>query len=123
MKRIIAICSIAVCAVSCSLKEQLTSYTLSDDFYNTPAECESGLNACYNLIRSQLGGNRFWFAMECTTDLMFLNMSTMYDAILNISPSRPGIATTIWQYSYTGVMRTNAMLDAIGRAVEKGTMT
>lgn len=120
MKKFFAILLISLLAAGCTLHEQLTSYTRSDDFYTNAAQCRSGINACYNLIRSQLGGNGFWMATEATTDLMYLNMSTMYNATLRISPSAPGIATTIWQYSYRGVMRANSILAAIDKAVAKG---
>ena len=120
MKKYIYIVLIALAASACTLKEQLTGYTRSEDFYENAAQCRSGINACYNLIRSQIGGNGFWMATECTTDLMYLSISTQYNATLNISPTRPAIATTIWRYSYMGVMRANAMLVAIDKAMQKG---
>lgn len=121
MKRYITIIMLAILTCSaCSLKERLISDTLVTDYYKTPKECQTGINACYNLIRSQLGGNGFWLATECTTDLMILNQSMSYNATLDISPTKPAIASTIWQYSYMGVMRTNSMFAAIDRAVEEG---
>ena len=124
MKRFIsAVFAILLACSACSLKEQLVSDVLMTDYYKTPQECLSGINACYNLIRSQLGGNGFWLATECTTDLMILNQSMQYNATLDISPTKPAIASTIWQYSYMGVMRTNYMFAAIDRAVAEGCFT
>lgn len=121
MKRYItAIFAMILTCSACSLKEQLVSDVLMTDYYKSPEECRTGINACYNLIRSQLGGNGFWLATECTTDLMSLNQSMQYNATLDISPTKPAIASTIWQYSYMGVSRTNYMFAAIDRAVADG---
>lgn len=122
MKKYLTIILIAIAASACTLKEQLTSYTKDGDYYENAAQVRSGLNACYNLIRSQLGGNGFWMATECTTDLLYLKLSTAYNATLNISPTRPAIATTIWRYSYTGVMRANALVAAIDKTIADGSI-
>ena len=107
-------------ASACSLKEDMRGYARYDAYYTTLQQCETGVNACYNLIRSQLSGTGFWEATECTTDLMFLNLSTQYNATLDISPTKPAIASTIWQYSYMGVMRANGMLATMDRNIQKG---
>lgn len=120
MKRSFIILFSTIVTLSCSLEEQLTSDTPRDAFYNNAIECESGLNACYNLLRTQLSNSGFWAATECTTDLMYNNTSSNYNATLNISPSRPAIASTIWKYSYMGVMRSNELIHAIDAANEKG---
>ena len=104
----------------CSLKERLVSDIELKEYYKTTAEVRTGLNACYNAIRAQLGGNGFWEATECASDLMFLNQSMHYDATLDISPTKPAIAATVWQYSYLGVMRTNGILAALDRSVAEG---
>ena len=104
----------------CSLKERLISDSETKDYYTTTAEVRTGLNACYNAIRAQLAGNGFWEATECATDLMILNQSMRYDATLDISPTKPAIASSVWQYSYLGVMRANGMLAAIDRSVTRG---
>ena len=107
----------------CSLKEQLISDSRTEDWFETPQECRTGINACYNPIRNQLGGYNFWVATECTTDLMFLNHSMNYNATLDISPTKPAVASTIWQNCYQGVMRTNGLLAAIDRSVAAGNFT
>ena len=107
----------------CSLKERLISDSETKDYYTTTAEVRTGLNACYNAIRAQLAGNGFWEATECATDLMILNQSMRYDATLDISPTKPAIASSVWQYSYLGVMRANGMLAAIDRSVTRGSFS
>lgn len=113
--------TLAVCG--CSLKEKLVSSSASGDFYNNYVECQTGVNGCYNLVRSILGGHNFWLLTDCQTDCMILNQSLMYNATLNISPTRPGIGATVWQYGYMGVMRTNSMLAAIDNCYQRGGIT
>ena len=109
----------AVLFSSCSLKEKVTSYTLRDHYYRNAKEIETGLNACYTPIRSIYANVSFWQMTECATDLMYLNVRNQYNAVCNVSPSRPGCATTIWQAGYRGVSRANSMLEAITEAKEK----
>ncbi|MBO4446976.1 MAG: RagB/SusD family nutrient uptake outer membrane protein, partial [Bacteroidales bacterium] len=123
MKKIFAIFTAVICLSGCSLKEELMSNSRNEDFYNNAVQCQTGINACYNLIRSQLSGQNFWFVTDCQTDCMIMNASTFYNATLNFSPSRPAIASTIWQYSYMGVMRCNSMIYAIERCRVKGGCT
>ncbi len=121
MKRIIfTTITILAFLTSCSLKEELISKSNINDYYKTLPQCQSGINACYNLLRTQFNGANFWQATECTTDLMFLNISTQYNATLDISPTKPAVASTIWQYSYMGVMRCNSILAALERGIENG---
>ena len=118
MKKIFAVIVIALAAASCSLKEEFTSYTRQEDYYKNKIQIQSGINACYNMLRSMYGGASFWMVTECTTDLMFLNDPNAYNAILNISPAQPSFSATIWKYCYMGVMRANAMMAALDKAEE-----
>lgn len=113
MKKLFVTIALLIAAASCSLKEEFTSYTRQEDFYTNKQQIQSGINACYNMIRSIFGGASMWMTTECTTDLMYLNDPNSYNAILNISPAQPSFAATIWKYSYNGIMRANAMLAAI----------
>jgi len=115
MKKIILIFAFAIALVSCSLEENLKSTTKLEDFYKTEVQCRTGINGCYNLIRSMLSGQSVWMMTDAQSDCMILNASTVYVATLNVSPTRPAIASTIWQYSYMGVMRANGMLEAVER--------
>ena len=123
MKKYILILVSLFSLAGCSLKEELMSSSRSEDFYTNAAQCQTGINACYNLIRSQLGGQNFWFVTDGQTDCMIMNASKFYNATLNFSPSRPAIASTIWKYSYMGVMRANAMIAAIENCRQKGGCT
>lgn len=113
MKRIVLFIFCVISLVSCSLEENLRSSTKIEDFYTTSVQCKTGINGCYNLIRTMLSGQSVWMMTDAQTDCMILNSSTTYIATLNISPTRPAIASTIWRYSYMGVMRANGMLESV----------
>jgi len=108
---------------SCSLKEQVTSYTIRDNYYRNAKEIQTGLNACYSPIRHIYANISFFQMTECATDLMYLDVHNQYNAICNITPSRPGCAVTIWKVAYQGVSRANAILNAIQQALEKKYIT
>ena len=108
------------CTNSCSLDERVTSYATNETYYRTTAECLTGLNGCYNPLRAIYRGVSFFQMTEVATDLMILNISTQYNAICNITPARPGVGSSIWQYGYQGVMRANSIYAAIERAVARG---
>lgn len=110
----------ALLVTSCSLKEDLTSYTRRDNYYRNAKEIQTGLNACYSPLRSIYANVNFFQLTECATDLMYLNVSNQYNANCNITPSRPGFATNVWYYGYQGVSRSNTMVQAIRQAEEKG---
>ena len=74
---------------SCSLKEQLTSYSEQKNYYRNAKEIQTGLNACYSPIRSIYANVSFWQMTECDTDLMYLNVSNQYNAICNITLDTP----------------------------------
>lgn len=121
MKKLILYTSALCTLISCSLKEDMR--LTYEYFYDNAIQCQTGVNACYSMLRNEIGGHNYWLAMECPTDYMSYNSSLTYNAILNISPSRPAIASTIWKESYTGVMRANAMINAIDRCLAKGGCT
>ena len=118
MKKLFVTIAIVFAAASCSLKEEFTSYTRQEDFYTNKLQIQSGINACYNMIRNIFGGASMWMTTECTTDLMYLDNPTSYPAILNISPAQPSFSATIWKNCYNGIMRANAMLAAIDEVWE-----
>ena len=51
MKKIVYIALICFGAVSCSLKEKITSYTEGDKYYRSVEQIKTGLNACYSPLR------------------------------------------------------------------------
>ncbi len=123
MKKIIAIAMIFFGAVSCSLKEDITSYTEGGKYYRSVEQIKTGLNACYSPLRLIYTNMGFWEMCECDTDLMYLNIDNQIDAVCDIAPARPGAASLVWQRGYQGVSRTNSMVYYIGRAVENGYIT
>ena len=123
MKKIIAIAMIFFGAVSCSLKEDITSYTEGGKYYRSVEQIKTGLNACYSPLRLIYTNMGFWEMCECDTDLMYLNIDNQIDAVCDIAPARPGAASLVWQRGYQGISRTNSMVCYIGRAVKNGYIT
>ena len=113
MKRFIyIICSMCI-VFGCSLKEEVVSNSTRDTYYKNEIQVRTGLNGCYTQIRTIYNSTGFWHMTECTTDLLSLSNSTQYNANCDVSPSRPGISTTVWSNGYSGVMRCNEIIDVL----------
>ena len=120
MKKTIAIVLLIFGAMSCSLKEKITSYTEGDKYYRSVEQIKTGLNACYSPLKLIYTNMGFWEMCECATDLMYLNIDNQIDAVCDIAPARPGAASLVWQRGYQGVSRTNSMIFYTDRAVSDG---
>lgn len=120
MKKTIAIALLIFGAMSCSLKEKITSYTEGDKYYRSVEQIKTGLNACYSPLKLIYTNMGFWEMCECATDLMYLNIDNQIDAVCDIAPARPGAASLVWQRGYQGVSRTNGMIFYTDRAVSEG---
>lgn len=120
MKKTIAIALLIFGAISCSLKEKITSYTEGDKYYRSVEQIKTGLNACYSPLKLIYTNMGFWEMCECATDLMYLNIDNQIDAVCDIAPARPGAASLVWQRGYQGVSRTNNMIFYTDRAVSEG---
>lgn len=120
MKKTIAIVLLIFGAMSCSLKEKITSYTEGDKYYRSVEQIKTGLNACYSPLKLIYTNMGFWEMCECATDLMYLNIDNQIDAVCDIAPARPGAASLVWQRGYQGVSRTNCMIFYTDRAVSEG---
>lgn len=120
MKKTIAIALLIFGAISCSLKEKITSYTQGDKYYRSVEQIKTGLNACYSPLKLIYTNMGFWEMCECATDLMYLNIDNQIDAVCDIAPARPGAASLVWQRGYQGVSRTNSMIYYTDRAVSEG---
>lgn len=120
MKKTIAIALLIFGAMSCSLKEKITSYTEGDKYYRSVEQIKTGLNACYSPLKLIYTNMGFWEMCECATDLMYLNIDNQIDAVCDIAPARPGAASLVWQRGYQGVSRTNNMIYYTDRAVSEG---
>ena len=120
MKKTIAIALLIFGAMSCSLKEKITSYTEGDKYYRSVEQIKTGLNACYSPLKLIYTNMGFWEMCECATDLMYLNIDNQIDAVCDIAPARPGAASLVWQRGYQGVSRTNSMIFYTDMAVSEG---
>ena len=113
MKRFIYIICAMCIVFGCSLKEEVVSNSTRDTYYKNEIQVRTGLNGCYTQIRTIYNNTGFWHMTECTTDLLSLSNSTQYNANCDVSPSRPGISTTVWSNGYSGVMRCNEIIDVL----------
>ena len=102
----------------CSLKEEVLSNSTRDTYYKNEVQVRTGLVGCYTQARNIYASTGFWQMTECTTDLISMSVSTQYNANCDVSPSRPGVATTVWSNGYTGVMRCNEMIDVLTESTD-----
>ena len=108
--------------VSC-LKENNKSYPTDEDYFTDAMRLQTGVNGCYSPLRSILASRGFWEMTEVSCDLIYLSSASAYNSNCDVSPSRPAIASTIWQYGYSGVRNCNEMMADIASAVDKGYVT
>ena len=111
MKKIFAYIAAAVLLVSCSLEEDHKAFTTRANSYSNKQQCQACVDACYLPI-TQVYITTYSWAVEVPTDLWWINTSTP-DPKCEISPSKPGVGTTVWQYCYQGVMRCNECIECI----------
>ncbi|MCM1198873.1 MAG: RagB/SusD family nutrient uptake outer membrane protein, partial [Clostridium sp.] len=111
--------TVMFCAMSCGMLEEKNTTYATRDYYNSPERIMSGLNGCYDPVRSIYTSN-FFLMTEASTDIIFLSAYTRPDANCVISPSKPGFGATVWRQGYIGVMRTNEMCDVTTYALSKG---
>lgn len=113
MKRyIILLTAICFSAVSCSLKEEPTSFPSRTNYYNTRSQCIAALNGCY-LPAASIYCAAYMLVTEACTDIWHCNSSTV-DASLDVTPAKPQFASTMWPQAYQGVMRCNECIECIG---------
>lgn len=109
-KNIIILTAILLAFSSCSLKEDPIDSSVADEYYTTIIKCQTGVNSLYGNVRALLNGTGMIHTTECASDLMVMNLSTSLNAILDISPTKPGFATNLWQGCYEGIMKANNIL-------------
>ena len=100
------------------LKERNESYTTMDNYFQSVTQITTGLNGCYNPLRTIVQRRDFWEMTDVACDLLSMSGSTVYNANCDISPARPGVAAQVWRYGYEGVKNTNDMTQAIHNAVK-----
>ena len=120
MKRKILLFSAVLTILTGCLDEKNESYTTTDNYFQNVNQIRTGINGCYNSLRNIYSARAFWEMTDVATDLMYMSSSSLYNANCDVSPARPGIASTVWRYGYTGVKDANEMTAAIDMALEKG---
>ena len=98
---------------ACSLEEN-PPYENASDYYQTQAQCISGLNSCYIPLRTIFGAPYFLLT-EVSTDCLYSQTGTI-DGKLEISPAAPGHGQVVWRQGYLGVMYCNNIIAAIRRS-------
>ncbi len=120
MKKTVIFCILATLFVSVScLKEDNKSYPTDENYFIDATRLQTGINGCYSPLRTILVTRGFWEMSEVSCDLIYLSSATAYNSNCDVSPSRPAVASTVWQNGYTGVMYCNEMMADIATAVEK----
>ena len=116
LKYLFTTIAVAVSTVfsSCSLEEEVESFTQPETFYQTQSQCVAALNSCYIPLKS-IYTYQMMLATESTTDLAWAASGTQ-DAQLDISPSQPRHGANVWTYGYRGVMYCNAAIAGITRS-------
>ena len=123
MKRNILLFSAIVTILSGCLNEKNESYTTTDNYFQNVNQIMTGINGCYNSLRNIYSARGFWEMTDVANDLMYTSSSSLYNSNSDVSPARPGIASTVWRYGYTGVKDANEMTAAIKAAVENQFIT
>lgn len=101
------------CAHSCSLKEERRSFANRESSYNTIFQMRSVVNSCYMPLKA-IFISSFGMGMEAATDLWYDNTS-IADAICDLSPTKPGIGSTVWTQCYKGIMYCNEAIECMQR--------
>jgi hypothetical protein len=108
-----ALAIFALCISSCSkfLEEKPESFTSAANFYQTEAQAQAAVNACYIKLYD-IYNTSLLCITEYTTDIAYRNGSGV-DETIGINPANPGFGATIWTAAYNGVMTCNATIAGI----------
>ncbi|MGM9786495.1 MAG: RagB/SusD family nutrient uptake outer membrane protein [Candidatus Cryptobacteroides sp.] len=105
---------LAVLCMGCSLEEDSSSFSTSEEFYQNVNQCKSALNSCYIPLKS-LYNLTMMIATECVTDLAYSRSSTQ-DSDLDISPAKPRFGADVWTNCYKGIRYCNAAIAGIEKS-------
>lgn len=97
---------------ACSLDEERTSFVNRENAYGTVTQCKSILNSCYDPLADFVGSSYFLMTENCN-DLWYGGPTSIVDSYLNISPSNPGVGSSIWDKCYFAVMCCNECVECI----------
>lgn len=118
-KALFCLMAAVLTSVSC-LKENNRSYATADKYFTDAVHLQTGVNGCYNPLRTIMCTRGFWEMSEVSCDLMYFSSANAYNSNCDVSPSRPAVGTTIWQNGYAGVKNCNEMMEDIAVALSKG---
>ena len=116
MKKILFIILSVFALVGCTLEEQVLADSQPSTYYQTIPQCRTGINGCYIPLKNLYANGDYFEACEVAADLIYHNSDSYYDAMCNYTQSEPRFGASIWNQSYYGVSRCNAMVAAIERA-------
>ena len=105
-----AILIISLLTVSCSLKEKMEGIASRETSYHTSEQAKAIVNNCYRYINFQ--STNYGLMVEACTDIWYASASNV-DANCDISPTQPGIGSTVWNNCWTGVMSCNEAIECI----------
>jgi starch-binding outer membrane protein, SusD/RagB family len=111
-----ALAIFALCISSCKkfLEEKPQSFSSAANFYQTEAQAQAAVNACY-ISLYKIYNSGLMCITEYTTDLAYLNAGSA-DQTFGINPGNPGFGATIWTGAYNGIMTCNATIAGIQNA-------
>lgn len=112
LKSTIFLLTAALTVLSCSLKEDDSSFSTSKTFYQNVQQCKAALNSCY-IPMEKIYNYKMMIATECVTDLAYSRSATQ-DAQLDISPAIPRFGADVWDRCYQGVRYCNGAIAGIG---------
>ncbi|MBR2326625.1 MAG: RagB/SusD family nutrient uptake outer membrane protein [Alistipes sp.] len=118
MKRYILIAIMSLCGVffsSCSLEEEPTYFVDTTNYYKNTTQCRTAVNAVYKRL-SGLYSFKFFTITEGHSDIIYDAAPTLPLARLELSPTFPDHAETIWNYCYEMIMYANGVLANVAKA-------
>ena len=98
----------------CSLKEDTSSLSVPGNFFRSFSECQSVVNSCYIPAKS-IYSQTYYTVTECQSDIAYINYGTL-DCRLDVTPTLPRFASTVWNNGYLGVQRCNFAIPGIEQA-------
>lgn len=102
---------VALLSASCSLKENRTSFANRESCYSNIYQARSVVNSCYMPLKAMFT-NAYGMGMEAATDLWY-DKTSVGDALCDLSPTKPGQGTNIWNQCYKGVMYCNEAIECM----------
>ena len=111
--RTFLLATMSLLIISCekTLMEQPQSFVDPSLFFKNENQGIAALNGAHIPLNS-IFSSGLMLATEATTDLAFLNSSSL-DAKFEISPANPGMGQNVWEQAYQGIMYCNSAIEGI----------